>query len=144
MENMRNSPEILKTSLLRDGICEIYFTFGPPGVSRSMLSAPAGLSHHSVLLWDTEELLPWTPWFSSALAQHRGVVVIRRHLAAGRLVGVAGGAALAQSEGLLRWQQVRTPGGWKQAWRRKKEEEGKMHTYMLHAWTHCEAFLLRR
>lgn len=98
---MRNSPEILKTSLLREGICKIYFTFGPPGVSCSMLSAPAGLAHHSVLLRDTEELLPWTPWFSSSLAQHWGVVVIRRHLAAGRLIGVAGGAALAQSEGLL-------------------------------------------
>lgn len=78
------------------------FTFGAPSLS-SRLSTPAGhLPHQTVLFWDTEELLAArAPWFSSPLAQDRGVVVIRGHLAAGRLVGVAGGAALAQGEGLL-------------------------------------------
>lgn len=91
-------------------ISTIRLTFGTPSVS-SRLSAPAGhLPHQSVLFWDTEELLAArASWLSPALTQDRGVVVIRGHLAAGRLVGVAGGTALAQGEGLLRLQQVGTP-----------------------------------
>ncbi len=90
-------------------ISTILFTFGTPSVST--LSAPAGhLPHESVLFWDTEELLAArASRLSPPLAQDRGIVVIWRHLAAGRLVGVAGGTALAQGEGLLCLQQVGTP-----------------------------------
>lgn len=43
------------------------------------------------------------------LTQHWRVVVVRGHLTAGRLVGVAGGAALAKAVGLLSSWQLRTP-----------------------------------
>lgn len=86
------------------------FTFGTPSVG-SRLSAPAGhLPHQAVLSRDTEKLLAaQASRFPSPLAQDRGVVVIRGHLAAGRLVGVAGGPALAQGVRLLGLQQVGAP-----------------------------------
>lgn len=86
------------------------FTFGAPAFS-SRLSIPAGhLPYEAVLSWNVETLFAIrASRFSSPLTHHWGVVVVRRHLAAGWLVGVTGGAALAQVEGLLSLQQVWTP-----------------------------------
>lgn len=103
-------------------------TFSPPGVS-SRLSAPPGhLPHQTVLLRDTVELLAaWAPWFSSPLAQDGGVVVIRGQLTTGHLVGVSRGMALAQGEGLLGLQQVRTPGGGEKEMLMKKKMHKERH-----------------
>lgn len=86
------------------------FTFGPPAFS-SRLSVPVGhLPHQTVLSRDAESLLTvQAVRCGSPLAHHRGVVVIRGHLATGHLVGVAGGAALAQGVGLLILQQIWAP-----------------------------------
>lgn len=115
-------------------------TFGRPAVT-SRLSAPAGhLTHQSVLFWDAEELLaPGAPRFSPPLAQDRGVVVVRGHLPA-RHLGVAGGSALAQGEGLLGRQQVGAP---VEETRGMKEAETINHVANLCV-THCDAFLLSR
>lgn len=101
---------ILKSNYLQLRVISQKLTFGTPSVS-SRLSAPAGhLPHQAVLPWDTEKLLAArASWLPSPLAQDRGVVVIRGHLATGRLVGVTGGMALAQGVGLLCLQQVGAP-----------------------------------
>lgn len=77
-------------------------TFASPSVG-PRLSAPAGhLPPHTELLRDTEErLAARAALLSSPLTQDGGVVVVWGHLAAGHLVGVAGGMALAQSEGVV-------------------------------------------
>lgn len=101
---------ILKSNYLQLRVISQKLTFGTPSVS-SRLSAPAGhLPHQAVLPWDTEKLLAArASRLPSPLAQDRGVVVIRGHLATGRLVGVTGGMALAQGVGLLCLQQVGAP-----------------------------------
>lgn len=108
-------------------ISTAQFTFGTPSVG-SRLSAPAGhLPHQGVLFWGTEGLLAARAfWFPPPLTQDWGVVVIRGHLAAGRLVGVAGGTALAQGEGLLCLQQVGAPDyRQKYGWNGQRQTEGE-------------------
>lgn len=96
-----------KCSEWMDGNEEL--TFGTPWVCFRLL-VPAGLR-------DIGELFTrWTPRFSSALAQHRGVVVIRRHFSAGCFVGVGRWMVLAQIEGFLWLQEVRTPEDKHKAW----------------------------
>lgn len=109
------------------------FTFGAPAFS-SRLSIPAGhLPHEAVLSRNVERLLTIrAARFGSPLTHHWGVVVIGGNLAAGRLVGVTGGAALAQVEGLLGLQQVWTPVECKAGWHQKKKK--KVHVCTLWGW----------
>lgn len=65
------------------------------------------------------------PRLRPPLTQHWRVVVIGRHLTAGHLVGVAGGAALAEAVGLLGPRQLRAPAGWGGGGGRGKRKGGR-------------------
>ena len=73
------------------------------------------LPHQGVLFW------PWAGPFPLVLRQNGGVVVIGGQLSTGDLVGVTGGAPLAQGERILRSQHVWTPVEWKEGWMRERK-----------------------
>lgn len=96
------------------------------------------------------------PRLRPPLTQHWRVVVIGRHLTAGHLVGVAGGAALAKAVGLLGPRQLRAPTGWRGGGGGGERKAGRgsggsgaiaalCFKFFFFFWrTHCDAFLLRR
>lgn len=82
------------------------------------------------LPWGTEDppsaatAIAGAPQLRPSLTQHGWVVVVRRHLTARRLVGVAGGAALTKAVGLLSTRQLRTPSGRGRGGAREQKTEG--------------------